>query len=378
MKSRLKKVLAVLFILVLTTVIAGYAYLQSPKFGAPPDQESLALFQESPNYADGIFHNLEPIPEITTESDSGRSWLDFFFTDDSGRAPSQPLPRVKTNLHEIEQSEDIIVWLGHSSFYVQVAGQRILIDPVFSENASPIPFTIQAFEGTSIYTAEDIPDIDYVLISHDHWDHLDYPTIMALQDRIDNVIVGLGVGSHFRSWGFETNQIIETDWNTQITLNDELVIHVLPARHYSGRLFQRNQTLWVSFGIQSPQRQLYFSGDSGYGSHFQVIANTLDAVDVAMLDSGQYDEQWRFTHMMPEDAAQAGRDLGATGVIPAHVGRFSLAFHDWDDPFNQLASLEQDDPFGLLTPRIGEVIELDSLAELDFTEWWRINGATDD
>ncbi|WP_339808892.1 MBL fold metallo-hydrolase [Vreelandella sedimenti] len=378
MKSRWEKILGVLLLLVLTIGVAGYAYLQSPKFGAPPDQESLALFQQSPNYSDGIFHNLEPIPEITTESDSDRGWLDFFFTGDSGRAPSQALPTVKTNLHELEQSEDIIVWLGHSSFYVQVAGQRILIDPVLSQNASPIPFTIQAFEGTSIYTVEDIPDIDYVLISHDHWDHLDYPTVMALQDQIDNVIVGLGVGSHFRSWGFNNDQIIETDWNTQIRLDDELVIHVLPARHYSGRLFQRNQTLWVSFGIQSPQRQLYFSGDSGYGSHFQVIANTLGAVDVAMLDSGQYDEQWRFTHMMPEDAAQAGRDLRATGVIPAHVGRFSLAFHDWDDPFNQLAGLEQDKPFGLLTPRIGEVIELDSLSELDFTQWWDIDGTSDD
>lgn len=370
MKPRWKKVLAVLAITPVAIAVTGYAYLQSAKFGAAPDTESQALSQQSPNYEDGIFHNLEPIPDTSNESDSDRGWLDLLLTGDDGRAPSSDLPVVKTDLKSIAEDQDTVVWLGHSSFYIQLEGKRFLIDPVFSQNASPVPFTIQAFDGTSIYSADDIPDIDYLLISHDHWDHLDYPTIMALKDRIDNVVTGLGVGTHFREWGFSAEQIHEKDWNTQVSVNDDFDIHVLPARHYSGRELERNQTLWVSFGLQSSERQLYFSGDSGYGSHFEEIGELLGDLDLAMLDAGQYDPQWRYTHMMPEDAAEAARDLDATLVIPAHVGRFSLAFHEWDDPFIRLSNLEQASSFGLLTPRIGEPLVLEDSADTNFSQWW--------
>lgn len=374
MKRRLSQVFKGILVAGALIAVSGFGYLQLPKFGALPEDEALAELKKSPNYSNGSFQNLEPIPEMTTDPESDRTWLDFLVSDDNGRTPSAPLPTVKTDLRNIDEDKDVMVWLGHSSFFIQLDGKTFLIDPVLSKNASPIPFTVQAFEGTSLYTAEDIPDVDYLLISHDHWDHLDYPTVKALKDRVGMVVCGLGVGTHFRQWGFPASQIHEADWNTNLTIDDDFTLHTLPARHFSGRWLERNKSLWVSFALQSPTRSLFFSGDSGYGSHFKDIGTQLGGFDLVMLDSGQYDPQWRYVHMMPEDAIAATQDLKATAMMPAHVGKFSLAFHTWDDPFQQLSAARDDAQFELVTPRIGEPVDLARLGT-DFEPWWRLNDA---
>lgn len=371
MKAKLVRVLKIVFIVAAICVGAGLGYLQLPKFGALPENDTLARMEDSPNYRNGAFQNLEPIPETTVDPESERTWLDVLFSEDNGRTPPRPLPTVKTDLHALEQNQDVMIWLGHSSFFIQLDGKTFLIDPVLSQNASPIPFTNQAFAGTSIYTAEDFPEIDYLLISHDHWDHLDYSSVSALRDKIGTIVTGLGVGAHFERWGFPPSQIHEADWNTSLTVDEGFQLHILPARHFSGRWLERDQSLWVAFALKSPTRSLFFSGDSGYGNHFREIGNALGGFDLAMLDVGQYDLQWRYVHMLPEDAANASRDLNAKAMMPAHVGKFSMAFHRWDEPFRELSAMQGDLSPSLVTPLIGETVDLSQIGR-GFTPWWRL------
>lgn len=371
MKAKLVRVLKIVFIVAAICVGAGFGYLQLPKFGALPENDTLARMEDSPNYRNGAFQNLEPIPETTVDPESERTWLDVLFSEDNGRTPPRPLPTVKTDLHALEQNQDVMIWLGHSSFFIQLDGKTFLIDPVLSQNASPIPFTNQAFAGTSIYTAEDLPEIDYLLISHDHWDHLDYSSVSALRDKIGTIVTGLGVGAHFERWGFPPSQIHEADWNTSLTVDEGFQLHILPARHFSGRWLERDQSLWVAFALKSPTRSLFFSGDSGYGNHFREIGNALGGFDLAMLDVGQYDLQWRYVHMLPEDAANASRDLNAKAMMPAHVGKFSMAFHRWDEPFRELSAMQGDLSPSLVTPLIGETVDLSQIGR-GFTPWWRL------
>lgn len=370
-KAKLVRVLKIVFIVAAICVGVGFGYLQLPKFGALPEDDTLARLEDSPNYRNGAFQNLEPIPETTVDPESERTWLDVLFSEDNGRTPPRPLPTVKTDLHALEQNQDVMIWLGHSSFFIQLDGKTFLIDPVLSQNASPIPFTNQAFAGTSIYTAEDFPEIDYLLISHDHWDHLDYSSVSALRDKIGTIVTGLGVGAHFERWGFPPSQIHEADWNTSLTVDEGYQLHILPARHFSGRWLERDQSLWVAFALKSPTRSLFFSGDSGYGNHFREIGNALGGFDLAMLDVGQYDLQWRYVHMLPEDAANASRDLNAKAMMPAHVGKFSMAFHRWDEPFRELSAMQGDLSPSLVTPLIGETVDLSQIGR-GFTPWWRL------
>lgn len=362
-----KKILAASTVILVALLASGYAYVKQPQFGALTEPAKL---NHSTHYVAGQFRNLEPDPVLNIPEDQRKGWVDFLLAADDNRTPNTALPVDVPDLHALDRNQDLVVWLGHSSFFIQLAGKRLLIDPVLSANASPIPMTNQAFAGTLPLTVEDIPTIDYLLISHDHWDHLDYPTLMAMQDRIDEAVAGLGVGAHLRAWGFDAKRIHEADWNTMLDSKDGLRIHVLPARHYSGRLLDKNQSLWVSFALESAERSIYFSGDSGYGRHFKEIGKRFGGFDLALLDSGQYNEQWRHIHMTPEDAAQAADDLGAKAMMPAHVGKFTLAFHRWDEPFERLVSASKGKSWQLLTPRIGQMLELTDEQQMATSHWW--------
>lgn len=349
--------------------LGGNAYLQHPKFGMLPEGPRLERMAQSPHYSDGRFRNLEVIPESTTGGGAAVRLVKYFFRKKERPTPPAPLPSVKTDLRTLNRNEDTVIWLGHSSYYMQVGGKRILVDPVFSENAAPVPLANQAFEGTNIYTAGDMPDIDYLLITHDHWDHLDYPTVLALKGRIGQVLCPLGVGSHFESWGFAAESIHEADWHTALNPEEGFFVYALSARHYSGRTLTRNKTLWAAFAIVTPGRKIYLSGDSGYGSHFLEAGKRFDGFDLAILDGGQYSENWRYVHMMPEDAARAAGDLQAKALLPAHAGKFSIAYHAWDDPFIRLSEASREAGYRLLTLMIGEPVNLSDVAQT-FSPWW--------
>ena len=365
----LYKILILLALLALVLAVSGCFYFRQAKFGRLPEGERLDRISQSPNYQGGTFHNREPIVSVVEGGEGLGLWLKFLLRNDDNLTPPAPLPTVKTDLKGMDPDTDAVVWLGHSSYFMRLHGRTILIDPVLSDHASPVSFSTRAFDGTTIYTADDMPDIDYLLISHDHWDHLDYDTVMALKPRIGRVVTGLGVGEHFASWGFPDDMVVEADWDDTVRLEDGLTVYVLTARHFSGRLFDRNRTLWVAFALETPSKRVFYSGDSGYGTHFKAIGERFGGFDLALLDSGQYNKAWQYVHMNPEQAAQAAQDLHASAALPSHTGRFNISYHSWDDPFRRFVTAGEGKPFRLVTPEIGEVVRLDDTHQA-FPHWW--------
>lgn len=237
-------------------------------------------------------------------------------------------------------------------------------------NQLPTPGFTGQKNMLAAWWAEGMPEIDLLIISHDHYDHLDYATIRALLPKIKRVITPLGVGSHLRYWGMDGALITEADWQQAVPASDELTVHVLPARHFSGRGLKRNQTLWASFLFVTPQQKIYYSGDSGYGPHFKAIGDEFGPVDLAIMENGQYDQDWKYIHMMPDETAQAADDLRARAVLPGHAGRFVLAKHSWDEPYQRLAAASEGRAWRLLTPVQGEPVWVADKTQ-SFNAWWR-------
>lgn len=347
----------------------AWAFLGQMQFGALPEGRCLQRILASPHFAGGTFHNLIPRPILSDNSSFVLALLRSLVTRRVNPVPPGPVPSSHTSLLKLETGRDIVIWLGHSSFFIQLGGLRLLIDPVFSPFASPVSFSTRAFAGATPYSIRDMPDIDCLLISHDHWDHLDYPTIMGLRPKIKSIVCGLGVGAHFRRWGFAESIIQEADWDDMLPLGKTVRVHLTTASHYSGRALTRNKSLWTGFLLESPLHKIFFSGDSGYGPHFEELGKRFGGVDLALLDCGQYDRRWRFIHMTPEEAVQAAENLGARHLIPAHVGKFALAYHPWDEPFKRITAASRDKPFQLLTPVIGEAVTITDHM-VGYPAWW--------
>lgn len=358
-------------IIALLVVIAGatFFYMRQTKFGASPSGERLENLSKSPNYNGKKFENQIFTPDLTEGYSMGGILYEQLFKSHPRQKPESPIPSTKTDLKSLNPDENILVWFGHSSYFMQLEGKRILVDPVFSGNASPIPGTVKAFEGTDQYTVDDLPEIDVLMISHDHYDHLDYATIKQLINKTNLVVCGLGVGAHFEKWGFSPPQIQEQDWYQSLELDSSLTIHTLPARHFSGRGLKRMNTLWASYVLESPSLKIYVGGDSGYGTHFTEIGEKFGPIDLAMLDNGQYNNAWKEIHMHPEDGRKAASDLKAKRLFPVHSSKFVLAMHPWDEPLRRMSTLAEEDPIPLVTPRIGELVELDN-PDQTFTKWW--------
>jgi L-ascorbate metabolism protein UlaG (beta-lactamase superfamily) len=322
--------------------------------------------QNSPNYRDGRFQNVHPTPQITESL-----WRTIFQSSSAHRKPTNEIPIVKTDLTKLNPSEDVLVWFGHSSYYFRIGGKRFLVDPVFSRAASPVSFINTVFKGTDWYKSAAIPDIDYLVITHDHWDHLDYQTIKDLKQRIGKVICPLGVGEHFVHWNFDESSILEMDWEDKITVGSDLEIYCFPARHFSGRGFRHKQSLWASFLLKSKIFTLYMGGDSGYDTHFADIGNRFGSIDLALLENGQYSHSWKFSHMQPEETLQAAKDLQAKSLLPIHNSKFTISNHSWDEPLRRIsAANEKQANFRLLTPKIGEIVFLKDTAQV-FGQWWQ-------
>lgn len=337
--------------------LAAFLTVNLPAFGRLPRGERLERIRRSPNYRDGQFRNAEASPMMTGDKSRVRGMLEFLFRDKTGLRPDAPIPAVKTDLRALAPDSNLLVWFGHSSYLLQAEGRRVLVDPVFRA-AAPLAFLNRPFEGTDIYRPGDMPAIDLLVISHDHWDHLDYRTVTELRGRIGKVVCPLGVGEHFEYWGFDPDRIVELDWNESAPLGDGFTVHCLPSRHFSGRGLNPNRTLWASFLLQTPSRQVYMGGDGGYGGHFARIGRQFPDIDLAILENGQYNEAWKYIHTMPEQLAQAVRDLGAKQTMTVHHSKFALAKHRWDEPLATEAALAADSTLHVLRPGIGEVIPL--------------------
>lgn len=358
-----------------TIGIGGGYYVNLPKFGGKPEGRRLERVLSSPNWNGKQFENYEPIinKAKSDKNEDGfiKAMMEIISPTKGKGIPQNKIPAIKTDLKNIPNEGIHVVWFGHSSFFLQIDDKKILVDPVFSTYASPVPFIVKAFDGTEIYSPDDMPDIDVLLISHDHWDHLDYSTVTALKDRVKKVVCPLGVDGHLISWGFAEEQVRELDWYECLDMERNFCIHLTPARHFSGRFLKRNQTLWGGFVIEYNGKRVYYTGDGGFGKHFADIAKKFpDGMDLVMLENGQYDDNWHDVHMFSEEAAKAAEITGAKNVIPVHAGKFNLCKSPWKMPYERLtkAYTENTYSYRLLLPQIGELTKIPS--DKEYPYWW--------
>lgn len=347
---------------------AIFIFLQHEKFGKTPNSALSNQYSFLPNYHGGAFQNQSETPNFSGDDNVVTIFWNFFFNKNVDAEPHSPIPTKKIDIHSIPLSENVVIWFGHSSYFLQIDGKRFLIDPVFSGAASPVSFTTKSFVGTDVYSADDFPTIDYLLITHDHWDHLDYETIIKLRPKVKTVVTGLGVGLHLKQWGFEEESIIEKNWYEKAELSEGFSITLQPTRHFSGRLFKKNASLWTSFVLKTPTKNLYLGGDSGYDKHFKETGDKYGPFDLAFLECGQYNKNWKYIHMAPEEVAQAAIDLKATRLFPVHWAKFSLSLHSWKEPIERLTIAAKQKNVQLLTPMIGEKVLLNE--PNTSTQWW--------
>ena len=354
---RMKVLLIILGIIVLL-VGAGLAVFSHPAFGLWR-HVSKERIQASLNYRDGMFQNQEPTPQFTGDTASTRSTLWRFLTDkDTLRVPSEPMPAVKTNLRSIPTDSDWLVWFGHSSYLFCLNGKRYLVDPVLKLEW-PATLMMKPFAGTDIYRPEDLPDIDVLIITHEHWDHMEYATLRDIRDRVKQVICPLGIADYLRYWGYADEIITEMDWYEQYPIsNIQSSITCLPSRHFSNRLLgKRNQTLWASFMVEAGGRKVYIGGDGGYDKRFSEIHERFGAVDLALLENGQYNANWKYIHTTPEDLEKVILDLQAKQVFTVHHDKFALSVHPWSEPDSVARNIATKHNINLLDAPIGTVVK---------------------
>lgn len=335
--------------------------------GKLPSGANLDRIKQSPNYTAKGFENLSHTPLMVPGTSFPKLMRDFFNKPKSA-VPPMPLPSVATDLNKLPKGAPSIVWFGHSSYLLKMYNRSILVDPVFSGNASPIAGMIRAFKGTNNYGVNEMPVIDVLVITHDHYDHLDYKTVTQLASKVNHVVCSIGVGAHLQYWGFAASKITELYWGESAMLADGLQFTAASARHFSGRGLARNRSLWSSFIVKSPTHQIYIGGDSGYDTHFRMIGNTFGEFDLAILECGQYNQNWKYTHMMPEETVQASIDLNAKVLLPVHWGKFSLALHPWNEPIQRAHAHAALLDVKITSPKIGEVLQLGEIIPTD--KWW--------
>lgn len=344
-----------------------FLFFRQPKFGAAPAGKRLQRIFRSRQYCNGEFQNAQPTPMLTKGVNYASVTWEFFFKRSKDSIPKDPLPAKRTDLKAFTGKENAAIWFGHSSYLLLLDGLKILADPVFSGHASPLSFTTKSFRGTDIYRPGDFPELDLLVITHDHWDHLDYQTVLSLKHLAKHTVTSLGVGAHLHRWGFPDAGFTELDWRETYE-GPGVKLTALPARHFSGRTFTRNKTLWSSFVLQTNAHKIYIGGDSGYGTHFRDIGDVHGPFDLALLECGQYNQHWKYIHMLPEEVPLAARDLKASHFMPVHWAKFALSLHSWYEPIQRVTAAAADMNEKILTPEIGQVVYLDK--ENEFKKWW--------
>ena len=362
MKIKKRKMLIALFIIVSIVALFFTDYVS---IGSVPHGQRLERCRNSSNYKDGRFVNLEPVKMFTDsakkQSTASILW-NFLFQSKKGLKPTEPLKVVPLQKEVLEQcvrdKKDIIAWFGHSSYLLIIDGKTILVDPVLYRG-SPVSFINRPFKGTSVYRPEDFPFIDYLVITHDHYDHLDYKAVRKLKHKTDKAVMPFGVGSHLEYWGYEPEKLVELDWMEKYsdTGNTNLEIVCTPARHFSGRSFKRNKTLWASFILNIGDKCIFIGGDGGYGSHFKKIGEDYD-IDLAIIENGQYSPRWAQIHTMPQELHKVMEDLDAKHYVTVHHSKFALSQHDWWEPRENERYAAEESGKDLIVLQIGETREL--------------------
>lgn len=365
------KIILTLLAVIAVVVIAALLVLSHPAFGRRPSPQRRARIEASHNWRDGMFRNQIPTPQFTGDKSSIRTLWNFLTDNKTQRVPHEPLNAVHTDLNNLPEG-DLLVWFGHSSYLFRLGGMTFLVDPVLKMEF-PASLMMKPFRGTDIYTPDDMPHIDCLIITHEHWDHLDYATLRDIRHKVSRVVCPLGVGEYLEYWGYPKDSIAELDWYEEVSLSSSIntlqtlqtsqtlqtlqtSITCLPTRHFSNRLFSRNQTLWASFLVQVAEKKVYVGGDGGYDGRFREIRRKYGQVDLAFFENGQYNKDWANIHLMPQDLEEAILELDAKQVFTVHHDKFSLAPHAWYEPDSVAKTIAERDSLCLLDQPIGTVV----------------------
>ena len=367
--SLIFKILKYVFFFIIIISVTIFLFFRTYyQFGGTPDKKSQININNSDHYITDSFVNIYKIPKFKIDKNKpiskDPSLKDWFFPPE-GKNPSRPLPSIMFNKDEFKN--DKFSWLGHSTVLMNTGGLKIITDPVFNR-ASPIPILGKPFPYENTTSIEDLPKINVVILSHDHYDHLDAKAMNKLSNKIDHFIVPLGVKGHLMSWGIDRTKISELDWYE--TKNYQGVDFTLtPAQHFSGRSFtDLNKTLWGSWVIKSQDLNLFFSGDSGYSDIFKEIGKDYGPFDLAFIECGGYNSNWADVHMFPYEVVQSSLDLNANLFIPISWAKFDLSIHTWDEPIIRLTTESKRREVNISTPMIGEVFDISKPPN---DHWWK-------
>ncbi|WP_319507055.1 MBL fold metallo-hydrolase [uncultured Methanolobus sp.] len=373
-KLKLRKIVlhSFLFLLLLCAGLVLFMNID-PAFGGDPTTEQKEAYQQLSNYVDGHFVNELPASVFGDPSDTPPA-NDSSVSELVDRDPASPIPVSTINWNQVNSKNDSLTWLGHSAYLFSIDNKKLLLDPMLSPVASPFSFVginrYEYSEDIMLNIIDEMPPIDAVFISHDHYDHLDYQSIVKLNIKVSHFFVPLGCSAHLIRWGIPEEKITELNWWEE-TEYQGLTVALTHSRHGSGRdPFNIDTTLWGGWVILGSKTRIYTSGDGGYGPHFKEIGNQYGPFDITLIEGAQYDQRWAEIHMVPEQAVQANLDVNGETMMLMHWGAFTLANHAWDEPIERALEEANEREVNIIAPMIGETVMLDSELQKSPTSWW--------
>lgn len=370
-KGFMKKIMIYLFILLVLFSVFILLFINiNPAFGGNPSKDQKKVYSKFDNYADGKFFYKGHTKFNGNISNS--STYKGTISANEDRYPAGKIPVSKIDWNKVKSKEDSLTWFGHSAFLLSIDNKKILIDPMLGPIASPVSFAgPKRYSKDMLDMIKEMPPIDAVFITHDHYDHLDYQSIRKLKSKVGHFFVPYGVGNHLIQWGVAKEKITELNWWDETEFRG-LTIALTPSKHFSGRgLFNRDTTLWGGWVILGKQTRFFTSGDGGYDGHFKEIGEKYGPFDIALIEGGQYDKRWAWAHMFPEESVQANIDVKGKHMILMHWGAFTLANHGWTEPIERALKAAKKNNVNLSAPQIGETVQLDGRLSVPISSWWK-------
>lgn len=359
-----------IFLFALCVVVTLFINLH-PGFGGNPNSEQNERYSKFDNYVNGKFVNQVPT-KMDMSASNYFSMIKDFISGAKDRKPADQLPVSKIDWKKIKSEEDSLTWFGHSAFLLSIDNKKILVDPMLGSVSSPVSFVgSKRYSEDILHLIDKMPPIDAVFITHDHYDHLDYPSIKKLKNKARHFFVPLGVSAHLINWGVKKEKITELNWWDETEFQG-LTVAFTPSKHFSGRgPLNSNSTLWGGWVILGEKTRFYTSGDGGYDTHFKEIGKKYGPFDITLMEGGQYDRRWSWVHMTPEESVQAHLDVNGKNMMLIHWGAFTLAYHGWTEPIERAFKASEKSGVTMIAPTIGETVPLDGDFSISTLSWWK-------
>lgn len=366
-----KILIYLLVVIVIFGVVISLFINFHPVFGGNPSDEQIEVYNSFDNYVNGKFVYRVPTKMNSSASNSPATFKDSNSVGNETN-PAGQIPVSEIDWNKINSKEDSLTWFGHSAFLLSIDNKKILIDPMLGHIASPVSFVgPKRYSEDMLDIIEEMPSIDAVFITHDHYDHLDYQSIRKLKSKVGHFFVPYGVSNHLIRWGVAKEQITELNWWDETEFQD-LTIALTPSKHFSGRgIFNRDTNLWGGWVILGKQTRFYTSGDGGYDAHFKEIGDKYGPFDIALIEGGQYDRRWSWAHMVPEESVQANIDVKGKNMMLIHWGAFTLANHGWTEPIERALIEAEKSEVNLIAPKIGETVSINEKISIPISTWWK-------